>query len=670
MGVLIVAALVAVLAYRRRRCRIRDTRCGARPTAGPQRPRYGALVAAVFILGCQVMITTPPAFAVDCGQAPSPQRPGSGLVGSFDYKHPVTRSEPTLYDQYGYAGMVWHTFETNCGPLHSITSSIDSTGNNVGNGFFNAAKAMVGATNGLHYAINNNDLLAPIYHAVEQGSRNVYQNIYVQILGVCALLLALVMLRSVWRGNLASVSRRALYALAALWLAASSFGLLGYLGPFDSAIVQITTKIQNGFIGDDTNDALPQDLHTYVVYNNWLRGEFGASDAPQAESGKSLLDAQAFTWDQMQKSYETDPAVIDGKRAAYTDLAKKMGPATDNFTGSANGRIGSGLLALVESIIYASFQLIAKITILLAQVILRLLIITAPLLGAVALLRNEILRTVVKVAGTVMVNLLIISVLAGLQALLLRALFASEIPVFQQIQIAAVSTVVIFAFGRPVRRLGQVVRAPVVAVGSRLPRFRRATEITTGQETFFRQIQNAQASQGVEQEGRPTGSRPEEQGTSTPTSSVLTTDNVSVDSAEVEHVVPSRLQRIANSISHSIPSKPRLVWDFIKPTQEVWEDTVIPRSFEMTLEDSEKIWVAPRAAKHILEVMPPSVRPEIRQIIAQIHLESLRNAVLEAFRGGVKYETKIFAEGWELIFSEPRTGPLPTLKHAQTRKVS
>ena len=165
-------------------------------------------------------------------------------------------------------------------------STLDTWG---GNQLFNLGKNIVGATNSLHYTVLEGGLLNPLYSAVKSGAEKVYNNIYAQLFGLVALVMSIMLFRNIWRGDLAAVSKRALYALAGVWLAASSLAMLRYFDPIDKAIVQTTTNIQAGFVDDADNrvvrHVLPTNLHNEIVYKNWLRGEFG----------RPLLDAQAFT---------------------------------------------------------------------------------------------------------------------------------------------------------------------------------------------------------------------------------------------------------------------------------------------------------------------------------------------------------------------------------------
>ena len=62
---------------------------------------------------------------VDCTDPPTPDMPGEGLPAFFE-KTPDPLPEPgdpfakgsrtTIYEQYGYAGLRWHTYDLGCGP--------------------------------------------------------------------------------------------------------------------------------------------------------------------------------------------------------------------------------------------------------------------------------------------------------------------------------------------------------------------------------------------------------------------------------------------------------------------------------------------------------------------------------------------------------------------------
>ncbi len=461
----------------------------------------------VAVLGLQLTIAAPATAQSGC-EVPNPERPGSGMVGEID--EPGVKGEAgSPYLDYSYAGMVWHVYDCDEGVLSlgSPESTIDTW---AGNQLFNIAKNIVGATNSLHYTVLEGGLLNPIYNAVSEGAKAVYDNIYTQLFGLFALLLAILLFRNIWRGDLSTVSKRALFAIGGVWLAASSLALLRYYDDIDHAIVQTTTNIQAGFV-DETEDrvvrhVLPTDLHNEVVYKNWLRGEFGDHDSPQAEQyGRDLLDAQAFTWEEVRNGDDADEAVIEEKKSAYREIATQLGPATGNFTGEDGSRTGVGFLALLQSLCYALFQLFAKAAVLLAQILVRVFTLTAPLIGLVAILHHDILRRVGRVVGTVTFNLLVLSVLAGVQALLLRAVFdATGLSMLTQMAVAGLITVLLFMVGKPGRRLWQMVEMSVGMVGAAVPtpkgglfsRFRRGGDRPSPQDEFWKTVAEEDAAEG------------------------------------------------------------------------------------------------------------------------------------------------------------------------------
>lgn len=458
--ILLLAIVLGVLTARRR-CRRRTPRFARTSNSR----RAWSVIAVAGVLAVHLLATAPPAVAAACGEAPNPQRPGSGLVGALDPAAHGTSGSP--YADYGYAGLVWNTYETDCGPLSGLTNPSLGFDTWAGGQLLDISKGIVGTTNSLHYMVADGALLTPIYSAVKSGADKTFTNIYTQLFALAALLLSLALVPRIWKGDLAAVSKRALYGLAGTWIAASSIAMLAYLGPIDHAIVATTTNIKNGFTEQENDpaarDALPTALHEHVIYDNWLRGEFGSPTAPQAEQfGRPLLDAQAFTWTQLRDGSDGNQRAVDAKKAAYKDISTKLGPATGYFTGESGSRTGAGLLALAEAASMSSFPLLANAAVLVAQVLIRLFILTAPLIGLMALLKPDLLRAVVKIAGTVGFHLVVISVLAGVHSVVIQALFSADatLSVWMQILIAAMVTAVLIVMGHPVRRLWQMIHLP------------------------------------------------------------------------------------------------------------------------------------------------------------------------------------------------------------------
>lgn len=503
---LAVAMTVAAVLAAWRRVRWRPGRKDA-AALGPaaRRRRRGPLLAVVALIGLQALCGAP-AFAQDfsCKEPPNPERPGAGMVGAID-PAPITVGLPhSPYADYGYAGMVWHTYDLGCGPT-GVTSPNAVADTWVGNELFNVGKNLVGATNGLHYALLSGNLLAPLDDLITTGTVALYDSVFAPWFGVAALILAVLLFRYIWTGDLASIGKRGTWALAGLWFASATYLTpLVYTHALDEVVITGTSAVQAGFlqeIGMDQRDALPTLLHNEVIHRNWLRGEFGSPDAPQAKQlGGELLWAQAWTKSEVNSG--ADAGSPDAKKAAYEDVAAKSGSAYGYFKGTDGSRIGAGLLAFLQGFAYASFQLLAKAAILLAQVLLRVLILAGPLIGLVALLYHEVLRSVGRLAGAAMLNVVVISALAGLHAMLLNWVFnpTRGFSLLTQMMLAGLVTIVFFMVGRPLRRITQMVELSVGTAGGALPRvppgmlsrFRRRDRQPTAQDDFWDEVRNSE----------------------------------------------------------------------------------------------------------------------------------------------------------------------------------
>ena len=231
----------------------------------------------------------------DCKQPPNPERPGSGMVGAID-PTPLQAGAPnSVYAEVGYAGLVWHTYDLGCGPsgLRNPNAVVDTW---TGTLLFDAAW-----------------------------------------FGLIAVLLAIVLFRSIWRGDLATVSKRAAWALAGIWLAAATYLTpLLYTQVLDGVLVDGSNQVRTGFlheVGIAQRDALPTLLHEQIIYRNWLRGEFGSPDGPQAaQLGRDLVRAQAFTKQEIAAGAD-DPksGVAERKKQEYKGIADRTGSAYGYF---------------------------------------------------------------------------------------------------------------------------------------------------------------------------------------------------------------------------------------------------------------------------------------------------------------------------------------------------
>ncbi|MGH3914725.1 MAG: hypothetical protein ACRDTC_15155 [Pseudonocardiaceae bacterium] len=483
-----------------------------RPTPKATRRRRVVLLVLLFVfLGTQAVWGLPALAQIpgveDCKQAPNPERPGSGMVGALDATPLEAGGVDSVYREVGYAGLVWHTYDLGCGPsgVRNPEAVIDTW---TGNLLFNVGKVIVGASNGLHYALDDGGLLGPLDDLIVAGTAGLYSSVYAPWFGLVAVLLAIVMFRSIWRGDLATVSKRAAWALAGIWLAAATYLTpVLYTQVLDDVLVEGSNQVRTGFlqeVGVDQRDGLPTLLHDQIIYRNWLRGEFGSPDGPQAQQlGRDLVRAQAFTKQEIAAGAD-DPGsgVAERKKQEYEAIAARSGSAYGYFQGVDGSRIGVGFLAALQSGMFALFQLLSQAALLLAQIVLRVVILLGPVIGLVAILYHELLRGVGRAVGAALLNVILLSALTALHTLVLVWVFnpATGMSVLAQMLLAGLITVVLLMVARPVRRMWQMVELSVGAVGGAMPAAppgvlgkllrRRAGTEPTASERFWEQTRD------------------------------------------------------------------------------------------------------------------------------------------------------------------------------------
>ncbi|MFB9909091.1 hypothetical protein [Allokutzneria oryzae] len=505
MTTLVVLAVAVALLVARRRARRR------RPDSFPRSAaRRRALLVVLAIVGMQVVFGAPAmAQTSSCAEAPNPERPGAGMVGVLDPAHEGQAG--SAYNEYGYAGLVWHTYDLGCGPegIRNPNAVIDTW---AGNQFFNIAKNLVGATNGLHFLLSEGTVMQPLDEIVRSGTVALYNSVYTPLFGLVALLLAVLMFRYIWTGDLATVGKRGLWALAGIWLAAATYLTpLIYTQVLDGVLIKGTSQLQGGFlneVGINDTKSLPTMLHDQVVFQNWKRGEFGSADAPQAQQfGRDLLNAQA--WTREEKNTQADQGPPDAKKAAFKEIAAKLGSTYGYFQGVDGSRMGAGFLSVFQALCYSVFQLLAKAAVVLGQVLLRVVILTGPLIGLIAMIHHSVLRNVGRAVGSALLNVIVISALAGLHTMVLTWIFnpARGLTLLTQMVLAGLMTLVLLLVGKPIRRMWQMVELSVGAVGSTLPasppgflsRFRgRRAGQRTPQDDFWDEVRGMDPDQNVE----------------------------------------------------------------------------------------------------------------------------------------------------------------------------
>ncbi|HDL8287052.1 TPA: hemagglutinin repeat-containing protein [Yersinia enterocolitica] len=131
--------------------------------------------------------------------------------------------------------------------------------------------------------------------------------------------------------------------------------------------------------------------------------------------------------------------------------------------------------------------------------------------------------------------------------------------------------------------------------------------------------------------------------------------------------LPDGVAGKAESIAADI-GKTGTVFDSIKGTQPVYPGSVMPKSFEMTLPNGQRVWVHGNATEHMAEYAASKAvtnTPEAVRLASQTELRSFQAALDTATKNGMSYG-RITVDGWQLEIKPPRAaGELPTVIHAR-----
>ena len=267
LPVALVVAVALLVGLRRRRRAIRNDR-----SAPARRHRSAAVLVVAALVGGSALLGQP-AYAqpLSCKESPEPDRPGTGLVGSLDPPTYGVGEPGSVYDEVGYAGLVWHNYDLGCAGT-AVFNPATTTDTWLGNQAFNVAKFAVGGVNWSHYLISGGgNLLAPLDGVIRDATSAMYQAVFTTWIGPALVVLSVILLVLAVRGDLARQAQRTAFALAALMV-----GSAAYLTPVewakaaDGLLLDGVTQMQEGFlsqVGLGDRDTLPTVLVDRVVYD-------------------------------------------------------------------------------------------------------------------------------------------------------------------------------------------------------------------------------------------------------------------------------------------------------------------------------------------------------------------------------------------------------------------
>lgn len=432
-----------------------------------------------------------PGLGSDCKESPTPDMPGRGIAGFFSNPPDQLPAEAdpfepssstTIYEQYGYAGLRWRTYDLGCGP-DAMRQPDAVIGTAMSNWLMQAPIALTALTGSLTEAAFHPTFLGAFDPIVERVSSSLHESLFSSwIPVVLALLGALIIFRS-RRAALATTAAAIGWAMIVVILATAIFRWpLGAGHAVDSTVTEslgaVVSKL-DGHGGDvDPGTAVASNVQEQLLYRAWLAGTLGSPDSETAKKyGPALFKSQALTWREaavIQDDPEAGQKIIDRKQQEWEAIASRIQDedpeAYENLTGSrSETRVGYAVLAALATFLSLPFLLLSSLLLLGCFLIVRLAIMLFPAfatLGAFPASRGLVLglgRTV----GSAIVNAIIFGVGAGVTVVVLGVMFhpGGGAPTWLSLVLMPLFSFMMWVALRPFRRLTTMVSSDYNAFG-------------------------------------------------------------------------------------------------------------------------------------------------------------------------------------------------------------
>jgi hypothetical protein len=438
------------------------------------------LLATAAVAVTLVLVPVQPAAAdLDCKESPAPDVPGRGLTGFYERApDPLPPEEDpfapgattSIYQQYGFAGLRWHTYDLGCGP--DMARQPDAViGTAVSNWLLNLPIGLAALTSAVTDVAFQPTFLGAFDPLIGKVSSTLYVRLFAQWVPVVLVVIGFLLLLRARRANLASSTAAVGWAVLVLVIAATLFRWPVHAGHLaDDTVTTSLAAVVSGLNGSsedlDAGVAVSSAVHEQILYRNWLVGELGSADSATArEYGPGLFDAQALTWREAQV-LEADPEagrrIIEAKREKFGEIADQIrdsDPAAyAHLTGArADTRVGFAVLTTLAIFLALPFLLISSLLLLGSFLIVRLAVMLFPALAILGLFppaRGVLLGTV-RVVGAALVNAIIFGVGAAVTISGIGVILdpASRLPAWLTVVLLPLFTFMMWFALKPFRRL-------------------------------------------------------------------------------------------------------------------------------------------------------------------------------------------------------------------------
>ena len=170
-----------------------------------------------------------------------------------------------------------------------------------------------------------------------------------------------------------------------------------------------------------------------LLYDSWLRGEFGSPDSAAAKRwGPSLFKASAYTWAEAEQAQDPGKAkqLAEDKATAWKSIAADIQDKDPNaylsLQGKAGGRAGVGLMTVFGVAFTSIFRIVADLFMFAGLVMLRFLVMFFPAVAVLGVMApmSAIVHRVANMAGASVVNVIAFAAGAAVHTTVVSALLS------------------------------------------------------------------------------------------------------------------------------------------------------------------------------------------------------------------------------------------------------
>lgn len=440
----------------------------------------------------------------DCKAAPDPDFPGTGISGWID-PGPVTAPPPRslansdgyIYEQYGFAGLRWDTYDLGCGGSLRDTEAASDTA--MANFTFMWSKAWTALTIKLHdYAVGDAipDSVRPV---LENATRAVRHAIFNPWAAVSLLIVACGVILQARKRDAAGAVTRVGWSLLVVTLVSLVGGYPAFAASLaDDAVSSTVGAVRQALAtgerspgpvgpgpavtppgaptpGPDAfrTDREPADSATTatgnllvksVLYRSWLRGQFGDPESVVAQRyGMQVLDAQAMTYREARQAPAERRKTAAEKAKKFEAIAAKIqaedSTAYAHFKGQKKDRLGIAFSSMYMSFSANAYSMVADFIIAMSRILLPFIVILFPAIAVIGLhwTKRNLVTGSLNAAMAGAVNVPLFAAAGGVHGLVVAETIGRGTgPEWLSATIALVSGLVLWRLTAPMRRLASM----------------------------------------------------------------------------------------------------------------------------------------------------------------------------------------------------------------------